>query len=132
MSTRHFPAIIEQGSSGFGIIFPDFPGCVSFGASIQEAAANAEEALSGHLSLMVRDREAIPEPTPLDQIPTDPEVREAARILVRADLPKRSVRLNITLEEALLSRVDGLAKGLGMSRSGFLAEAARRMIKETG
>jgi hypothetical protein len=38
------------------------------------------------------------------------------------------VRINMTMAENLVIRVDHAAKELGMSRSGFLAEAARRMI----
>ncbi len=34
----------------------------------------------------------------------------------------------MTMAENLVIRVDHAAKELGMSRSGFLAEAARRMI----
>ena len=130
MATCYYPAIIEKGSSGFGITFPDFPGCTSFGNTLQEAALKAEEALTGHVVLMEQDRDPIPDPTPLDQVPVDPEVAEAARVLVRAELAGRSVRVNITLGERVLSRVDAAAKELGMSRSGFLCEAARRMLQE--
>jgi hypothetical protein len=73
--------------------------------------------------------EALPEPAPLDAIPTDPEVDEAARILVRFDVPARSVRVNITLSEDLLHEVDQFAKGHGFTRSGLLALAVREHIR---
>ena len=51
---RYFPAIIEKASEGYGVFFPDLPGCTSAGATIQEAALNAEEALQAHIDLARR------------------------------------------------------------------------------
>jgi hypothetical protein len=53
----------------------------------------------------------------------DPDVVEAARILVRADPPGRTVRVNITMPEDLLAAVDRFAVRTGYSRSGLLAQA---------
>ena len=129
MTTMRYPAIIERGiASGYSVFFPDLPGCASAGDTIQEAATKAEEALHGHLSLMVKDDDAIPEPTALDNIPADPDVDEAARILVRTELPGKLVQFNISLDESLLFRVDSFAKRFGMDRSSFLAEAARQIL----
>ena len=51
---RHYPAIVEgDAESGYGVFFPDLPGCTSGGETIQEAALNASEALVGHLGLML-------------------------------------------------------------------------------
>jgi predicted RNase H-like HicB family nuclease len=88
MSIRFYPAVIERGDEpGFGVFFPDFPGCVSAGDTMQQAALNAEEALRGHVSLMLSDGDAIPQPSSLDEVACDPEIREAARLLVRLELP---------------------------------------------
>lgn len=127
MATAYYPAIIERGEDGFGVIFPDLPGCTSFGASVQEAARNAEEALDGHLNVAAEYGDAIPEPSSLDAIEHDPDIEEVARLLVRVERPGRAVRLNITLDEGLLARIDRVAK----NRSGFLAEAARRALRST-
>ncbi|WP_130472578.1 type II toxin-antitoxin system HicB family antitoxin [Candidatus Magnetaquicoccus inordinatus] len=136
MEIRHYPAIMYQGSEGIWVGFPDIPGCVSFGNTIQHAATQAEEALSGHVALMVRDGDPLPEPTPmdhLDEVAPDPEDSvEVARLLVRVEIPAKWIRLNMTMAENLVIRVDHAAKELGMSRSGFLAEAARRMLDSAG
>jgi predicted RNase H-like HicB family nuclease len=130
MATQYFPAIIEKAKKGYGVFFPDLPGCTSFGATMEEAAHNAEEALRGHLLLMIEDGDHIPKQRPLDKIEKDPDVKEAARILVRADLPSKAVRLNISLDEGLVEAIDATANLRGMTRSGFLAEAAKRAIHE--
>lgn len=124
MVTAYYPAIIERGSEGFGVFFPDLPGCVSAGATIQDAARNAEEALDGHLAVSAEHGDVIPDPSDLDTIEHDPNVDEVARLLVRAERPGKAVRLNITLDEGLLSRIDRIAS----NRSGFLADAARAAL----
>jgi len=126
---RFYVAIIERGKKSFGAFFPDVPGCTSAGTTAQEAAANAEQALQGHLTLSLEHGEPLPEPTPLDKIPTDPDVTEAARVLVRFKTPGRAVRVNITMPEDLLEEIDRFAKGHGYTRSGLLAHAAREHIK---
>jgi predicted RNase H-like HicB family nuclease len=126
---RYFPAIIEKSSDGYGIFFPDLPGCTSAGATEQEAALNAEEALQAHIELSMEHGEAIPEPSTLDQIVVDSDVIEAARILVRADPPARTVRVNITMPEDLLAAVDRYALRTGYSRSGLLAQAVRERLR---
>jgi len=130
MATRYYPAILERSSEGVGVSFPDFDGCVSHGTSTEDAARQAEAALAMHLNSMIEDGDAIPEPTPLEAVERDPEVEEFARILVRAELPGRAVRLNISIEEGLLAVIDATAKRRGMSRSAFLADAARASIRE--
>jgi predicted RNase H-like HicB family nuclease len=126
---RYYPAIIEPASEGYGVFFPDVPGCTSAGATVQEAARNAEEALQAHLDLAAEHSETIPEPSELDAIIAEPGVVEAARVLVRAEVPGRSVRVNITLPEELLAAVDRYAARSGYTRSGLLAQAVRERMQ---
>ena len=91
MTVAYFPAIIEKGKHGYSVFFPDLSGCTSAGDTIQDAARNAEQALRGHLEVMIEYGDPVPEPSALDAIKHDPDVNEAARILVRADL-KASAR----------------------------------------
>lgn len=86
MAIRHHPAIVEgDAGSGYSIFFPDLPGCTSGGATLQEAALHAEEALASHLALMLAAGEEVPEPSTLDALPQpiEPDVVETARLLVR-------------------------------------------------
>lgn len=121
MTTVYYPAIIERGRRGYGVFFPDLPGCTSAGDTVTEAALNAEEALAGHLIVAEQYGDIIPEPSELDQLEVDPEVDEVARLLVRVERRGKAVRLNITLDEGLVAAIDRVAE----NRSGFLAEAAR-------
>lgn len=124
MSVVIYPAIVERAGNGFSLFFPDLPGCVSAGATIQETALNAEEALAGHLLVAAQYGDSVSDPSALDAVPLDPEVTEIARILVRVERPGKTVRLNITLDEGLVAAIDRVAA----NRSGFLAEAARHEL----
>jgi len=124
MATVHYPAVIERADDGFSVFFPDLPGCTSAGATVQEAALAAEEALSGHLAVSIEYGDVIPAPTELDIIARDPDVDEVARILVRGERPGRAVRVQVSIDEGLLARIDREAK----NRSGFLAEAAKAKL----
>jgi predicted RNase H-like HicB family nuclease len=126
-------ALIHQDpGSDYGVSFPDFPGCVTAGASIDEAKDMASEALSGHVEMMREEGLDIPEPTSLEDILADPENRDAAAFLVVSLPPARSrtVRLNITMPEDALRRIDAYAKRQGLSRSSFLVRAAQRLLAE--
>ncbi len=48
-----------------------------------------------------------------------------------AKKPVRAVRVNITLPEDVLARIDAHAARAGMNWSGFLAHAAKREMKAT-
>ena len=129
MPLRYYPAVLEQASDGFGVFFPDLPGCTSAGDTTEQAAANAEAALAMHLGAMLRDGDPIPAPTPLEAVERDPEVEEFARILVRAELPGRAARINISMDEGLLAAADQAASRRGQSRSAFLADAVRSALR---
>ncbi len=122
MTSVAYTAIVERGRHGFGVFFPDVPGCVSAGRTEQEVFANAEEALAGHLAEMLLGGESLPQRS--EDIPPDPEVDEYCRILVRVELPGKAVRLNITMDEGLVAAIDRVAS----NRSSFLAEAARTAL----
>src|SRR5688572_12776770 len=105
---RHYIAIVHKDAdSDFGVSFPDFPGCVSAGTTLDEAASGAAEALAGHIALMVEDGDAIPEPSDLDTIMLDPDNRDGVAILVPARAQSvKTMRVNVTLPEDVLEQID--------------------------
>ncbi|WP_225206239.1 type II toxin-antitoxin system HicB family antitoxin [Novosphingobium huizhouense] len=117
MTAVFYPAVIEQAGEGYSVYFPDLPGCTSAGATLREAALNAEEALSGHIAVSAQYGDPVPAPS--EVLPREPDA--AACLLVRAELPGKALRINITLDEGLVAAIDRVAR----NRSGFLAEAAR-------
>ncbi|MEW6640062.1 MAG: type II toxin-antitoxin system HicB family antitoxin [Pseudomonadota bacterium] len=127
---RQYIALIHKDAdSDYGVSFPDLPGCVTAGSTLDEARDMAAEALALHLEGLEEDGEAIPEPSSLESIMNDPDNRDGVAILVAAPAPiARAVRINITLPADLLEEVDRYAEREGFTRSGFLAQAARKAI----
>jgi predicted RNase H-like HicB family nuclease len=67
----------DEGTS-YGVSFPDVPGCVSAGDTFEEAVQNAAEALAGHLALMAKDGDLLPQPRSFESLKRDPQFREDA------------------------------------------------------
>ncbi len=115
--------------------FPTCPAAPPGGTTLAEVARNAGEALSFHLEGMAAAGERIPEPGDFDAPLPDwlaPEPGEApaepVRLLVPVEAPGRAVRVNISMDEGLVARLDAAANRHGMSRSAFLAEAVRSAL----
>lgn len=124
-------AVIHKDSdSDFGVSFPDFPGCITVGATIDEAKDMAHKALPFHIKGMLEDGDKIPEPSLLEEITKHPGYAGAAAFLVVTvnDVKPRSVRVNITIPEDTLHRIDAAAKKRRMSRSSFLVHAAQHAV----
>ena len=128
---RHYIALIHKdAASDYGVSFPDLPGCVTAGVSLDEARVMAGEALALHVEGLASDGEAIPEPSSLETVMADADNRDGVAILVGVTGdPSKAVRVNITLPEAELQRIDAFAEQHGFTRSGFLLKAARREMQ---
>lgn len=126
MSKLHYLAILERAEGGgYGVFFPDLPGCVTVGDSEGEAWANAESVLNLHVAGMIDDGELLPAPSLPSAVGADPEVDEVARLLigVAADPPR--VRVNVMLDANVLQAIDMVSD----NRSQFLTEAATAMLR---
>ena len=84
--TAYIALIHKDANSDYGISFPDFPGCITAGASLDEARAMAAEALAFHIEGMIEDGEAVPLPSTLETIMADLVNRDAVAVLV--DVPE--------------------------------------------
>jgi len=126
---QYIALIHKDADSDYGVHFPDLPGCVTAGETLDEARAFAEEALALHLEGLAEDGEAIPEASSLESVMADPQNREGVAILVRAPNKAKAVRINITVPEDDLREIDAYATLHGYNRSGFLVRAAKREME---
>ena len=131
---REYIALIHKDAgSDYGVSFPDLPGCVTAGVDLDDARRMAEEALALHLAGMAEDEEPIPEPSSLEAVMADRENRDAVAILVKAPPAiAKAVRVNMTIPEDELERIDKFAAKHGYTRSGFLLQAAKQAIQRGG
>jgi predicted RNase H-like HicB family nuclease len=128
---QYIGLIHKEAASDYGVSFPDFPGVVTAGKDLDDARAMAEEALTLHVDGMIADGEAIPEPSTLEEVMADPENRDGVAILVGLKSEaQKTVRVNVTLPADVLEQIDRFAERRGYTRSGFLVQAAKRVIED--
>ncbi len=128
---KSYLAIVEKDQgSALGVSFPDIPGCFSAADEQETVMANAIEALQ----LWAEDM-PMPEPAPHAIIVARPDVKEALAAggyLISVPLIDNDtaiVRANVTFERGMLRAIDAIARERGLTRSAFLASAARREIE---
>lgn len=116
--------------SAYGAAFPDFPGCFAGADELQELPHAAQEAVEVHFH---DEPEAIPEPGTPEVWVSHEDFQGGFWMMVDIDLSKvrtKAVRLNISLPEELVQRIDAAAKSQRLSRSAFLAKAAEREMAD--
>lgn len=106
---RHYIALIHKDAdSDYGVSFPDLPGVITAGSNLDEARKMAAEALAFHLKGMAEDGEAV--------------------LIDAPEADVKSVRINITMPADVLDQIDRYAEREGFTRSGFLAQAAKKAM----
>jgi predicted RNase H-like HicB family nuclease len=110
--------------SDYGVSFPDFPGCITAGSTLEEARRMAVEAISLHIAGMQENGEPIPCPSTLDELQKDPALKNAVAFLVDAKEPEKTVRINITARESDIAQIDSLARAARLTRSAYMVRRA--------
>ncbi len=124
-----YPALIDGESGAYGVTFPDLPGIVAMGASMDEAMINAEEALRDYALEAERDGDAIVPPSAIESVKPPPDSALVAIPLIR--LSGRRVRANLTLDEGVAEFINSEARRRRMTRTAYVEWMARR-IAQTG
>lgn len=125
MTTTYIALMRKEPASDYGVDFPDFPGCVTAGHTLEEARQMAAEALAGHIETMLSHDEPLPDPSTLDQVMTHRWNRNAVAFLVTVPAGKpKLIRVNISVPEPELRAIDAIAQRLGKTRSSLLVDAA--------
>lgn len=126
-----YPVYVHLGDErhAHGVTIPDFPGCFTAADDWQDLPKNVQDAIE----LWCEGQELdLPKPTPLDKLAMDIHYQGGAWLLIDVDTSKletKSVRLNISLPQGLVTKIDDYAKAHGATRSGFLAQAARLAMR---
>ena len=124
-----YPALIDGESGAYGVTFPDLPGIVAMGASMDEAMINAEEALRDYALEAERDGDAIVPPSAIESV--KPPSGSALVTIPLIRLSGRRVRANLTLDEGVAEFINSEARRRRMTRTAYVEWMARR-IAQTG
>ena len=90
----HYIAIVEEiEDKAVGVWFPDLPGCVSAGDTLDEAMRNATEALALWVGVAREHGDAVPPPRSLAELRKDAAVAADLRRYMVAVIPLESAAL---------------------------------------
>jgi len=127
--------LVDGKAGAYGVVVLDLPGCTSAGSTTDEALRNAVEAVRLWAEDAIDDGEALPPARSVEVLRADREIavaltKGAALAIVPLLLDAgRAVRANLSLDAGLLDAIDEAAKAHGLTRSAFLASAAREKIE---
>jgi predicted RNase H-like HicB family nuclease len=128
-----FVALVHtDGAGSYGVSFPDAPGVVAVGKSIEEALESGRKGLRSHFNALQDEGFDVPVARTLEDVINDPafahDRAEAILVSTIAPAPKtgKSLRINISIDEFQLERIDSAARKSGLTRSKFLVEGALR------
>ena len=123
----YFALVHKDDDSAYGVSFPDLPGCFSAADQMEDVLPNACEALE----LWFEDAEDVT-PRAMGAIAAEvaDDLAAGAFLLAvpRMTTAGRSVRVNLSLDRGILDAIDTAAAARKLTRSAFIAEAARNEI----
>lgn len=136
MKQTAYYGVFVPSDGKWSVEFPDLPGLLPWADTLEEAFADAIEALDLHLEALASDGDPIPAPSSrreaLDNFTAACKARgqkvpEGAELqLVPApEISEQQMRVNVSFKRYTLDMIDRKADAAGMTRSGFLAAAAR-------
>jgi len=130
-----YPVVLHTDNGvSYGVTVPDILGCFSAGDTFDEALDMAEEAIFSHLELLLEDGKDIPTANPVSVHKDDPDYRDGVWAVVDVDITPllgKSEKINVTLPHLLITKIDKIvaANPKYKSRSGFLAEASKKVLQ---
>lgn len=124
----YYAVVHKDADSAFGVHFPDLPGCFSAADDLNDVVPNAVEAME----LWLEDQ-AEPDASTIERIrevAADDLAEGAFLVLVpRVTTSGKLTRVNLSMDMGMLAAIDAAASTRKLTRSAFLAEAARNEIQ---
>lgn len=122
----------------YGIVFPDFLGCVSAGETLIEVVAMGKEALQFHIGGMIEDGDLLPVPSAVDfarlqcefSDPDDPADVEpwVAVVAIEVKIPTFPNMIAVPIDAGIVREVAGRAQQNNTSSRYFIEQATRREL----
>ncbi len=129
-----YAGLIDGEAGGYGIVFPDLPGCTAMGDTIEATIANGADAMRLWFEVMEEKGRGISHPSTLAVLQKEPDVAEALKegaLVVMVPLVRvtgLSVKANLSIDEGILAAIDEEAARRKLTRTGFIEVMAREML----
>jgi predicted RNase H-like HicB family nuclease len=127
-------ALIDGKAGAYGVVFPDLPGCTAMGKTMDDALANAADALRDWTEVTEEGGRKIPRPRSLESLRRDAEVKTALAAgagLATVPLVRetgRPIKANLSIDSGVLAAMDEEAQRRNLTRSAFVEMLARTML----
>jgi predicted RNase H-like HicB family nuclease len=129
-----YVALIDGKAGDYGVVFPDLPGCTAMGSTMDDALANAADALRDWAEVTEENGGKVPRPRALEALRRDPDVKAsladgaglATVPLVRET--GKPVKANLSIDSGVLAAMDEEAERRSLTRSAFVEMLARTML----
>ena len=125
-----YPALMDGEVGGYGIAFPDLPGCTAMGYTVEDAIVNAEDAMRDWVEEMEKRGRAIAPPSPFEAVDVPDGCQLVSIPLIKVS--GRKVRANLTLDEGVAAFIDSEARRRKMTRTAYITWMARRIAQMGG
>ena len=121
-----YPAVFHKEEDSYWVEFPDLPGCHSYGSSVTETMACAQEALAGYILTLLEQERPIAVPSDIGTLSAEDgftslvscnidQYKETKAVKKTLTIPAwlneramaRGVNFSQVLQEALLAKVQG-------------------------
>jgi predicted RNase H-like HicB family nuclease len=136
MRNYYIAAFVPEKEGNFSVYFPDIPGAVTGGYSLEECAEYGADILEDILQELAEGKKSIPKPSDKESVKRKvAEMRAESGLDLPSDvhyqlfrapsLDMVPVKVTVSLPKAILEEADRKAKSYGFTRSGLLAHAVR-------
>ena len=125
-----YPALIDGENGAYGVTFPDLPGIVAMGETLDEALVNAEEVLRDCAVEAAKDGAELEPPSAIETVTVSAGSALVSVPLIRSS--GRRVRANMMLNEGVIEFMDSEARRRGMTRTAFVEWMAHRIAQSGG
>lgn len=128
---KNYVGILDGGGSVWGVRIPDIDGCVGGGATPEAAIADVTQALRDVLGHKQSSGVPFPKASTISVIlQNEKPAKSESTVIIPVVLDAgRSVRANLTMDAGLLQAIDTAATRAGITRSAYLASAAREKLE---
>lgn len=123
-----YTAVISKSDDGYDVSFPDVPGCITYGETLEEAIRMAKDALGGCLCACQDEGVELPAPRLPDEIALQhgeiAAMIDIDLIEYRRQTDTRAVRKNVSLPAWMAYQAD--RRGINCSQ--LLQDELRRIL----
>ena len=129
-----YTVLIDGKAGAYGVVFPDLPGCVAMGKTIDEALANAGDALRDWVEMTEEAGSKVPVARTIEALRRDSEVAAAlAEGASLASVPLiretgKPIKANLSIDSGVLAAIDAAAEERKLTRSGMVELLAKTTL----